>query len=91
MKNSRAVQKGLILSNFLYMAGFFVVYFPLTAIALYMKDTICGLAIFVTYCAQIPASSSLAMNFVLFVMIPMAAILFTIFASRQPAQQPVGY
>lgn len=82
---------GLILSNFMYLIMFYLAYFPMTIAALYAKDQICTtITLFTAYCNQIPASTTLAMNFMLFALIPLAALIFTIMASRQPTQEFVS-
>jgi hypothetical protein len=82
--------KGFVLSNLLYLILFYVMYFILVPLALYMHDTTCGLDIFTGYCADIPASTTNAMNFLLFVVIPIAAFIVTIIASKEPQQTFTG-
>lgn len=85
MKNK--IIRGLILQNFLYLVVFFIIYFPMVAIALYAKAQICGIETFTTYCDEIPASTNTAMNFLLFVLVPLSAIIWTIISSSQPSYQ----
>jgi hypothetical protein len=77
--------RGFILSNFLYLILFYVVYFILVPTVKYMKDTTCGLDIFAGYCAAIPTSTNMAMDFMLYVLVPIAAFIVTIVASQEPS------
>lgn len=74
--------KGLILSNFIYLIIFYLIYFTMVLVALYTKEQICGLDIFATYCSStIPESTTAMMNFMLFVVVPLAAMAVTILSS----------
>jgi len=82
--------KGFILSNLLYLILFYIMYFILVPVAGYMKDTSCGLDIFAGYCAAIPTSTTNAMNFLLYVVVPVAAFIVTLLASKEPQYTYAG-
>ena len=75
---------GLAMTNLIYLVLFYVLYFLLVPAALYMKDTLLTIDIFVPYAALIPASTDAFMNFLLFVVVPIAALLWTLMSDQQP-------
>jgi hypothetical protein len=83
--------RGFIMRNMIYLVVFYILYFLFVPFALYGKGMICGLDIFTTYCDQIPASTNLAMNFIMFVVVPIAAFIFAITASTEKPQQYTQY
>lgn len=81
--------RGFMLANFIYLILFYVVYFIIVPTVLYFRATICALDLFTTYCAAIPTSTTGMMDFILFVVVPIGALLFTIWSSKEP--QYVAY
>ena len=76
--------KGIAMANLVYLIVFYILYFPLVYTAGYILDTINALAIFAPYVAAIPASTTAFMNFMLYVIVPLTALLWTIWSNSQP-------
>jgi len=76
--------RGLAMTNLIYLCLFYVVYFLLVPAVMYMKATLLAIDIFVPYAALIPASTDAFMNFLLFVVVPIAALLWTLMSDQQP-------
>lgn len=76
--------KGVAMANLIYLIVFYIMYFPLVYTAGYVLDTINGLAIFAPYVAAIPASTTAFMNFMLYVMVPLGALIWTLWSNSQP-------
>jgi len=81
--------KGVIMQNFLYLLVFYAIYFVSVPMILYFKDTICGIDILTTFCATIPSGTTGMMNFLLFVLVPILAAIWTIISSTTPQYERV--
>ena len=79
--------RGVIIRNLLFLVMFFVIYFPLVSIAFYYKDTICGVDLFTTYCNNIPESTNTTMAFILYGLLPLGAIIWTIWSMSAPTYE----
>ena len=79
-----------LIRNFMVLLLFYVAYFIMIPTVGYFKDTICNLDIFTTYCDAIPNSTNLAMNFLIYGLVPISAFLFVLFASSDPGYQAYG-
>lgn len=90
MKNKKLGRKGVVFSNFIYLILFYVIYFPLVMVALYFRDVISTTYPFSDYWSDIPESTIFLMNMIIFIIIPLAALAYTIMSSR-PQEQPVYY
>lgn len=82
--------KGVLMQNFIYLIVFYMLYFALVSIVLYFKAEICAITILTTYCAAIPVGTVGMMNFLLFVLVPLLAAIWTFRSSAEPQQQQVG-
>jgi hypothetical protein len=82
--------KGVLMQNFIYLVVFYIMYFALVAITLYFKTEICAISMLSTYCAAIPSGTVGMMNFLLFVLVPLLAAIWTFRSSSEPQQQNVG-
>lgn len=78
------------MQNFIYLIVFYVMYFALVATVLYFKTEICAIDMLTTYCDAIPTGTVGMMNFLLFVLVPILAAIWTFRSSSEPQQQPVG-
>jgi hypothetical protein len=79
--------KGVIIRNLLYLVMFYIIYFPLVATAFYAKDQICGVETFTTYCDNIPASTTMALNFIMYVVLPLGALLWAVMSMSAPSYE----
>jgi hypothetical protein len=79
--------KGLAMVNLVYLIMFYIMYFPLVYTAGYILDTINALTIFAPYVATIPASTTAFMAFMLYVMVPLMALIWTIRSNAEPTYQ----
>ena len=86
----RLNNKGVIFSNFIYLILFYVIYFVLVSTVLYFNDVLSQTWPFSDYWSDIPETTTTLMNMILFVVIPLAALAYTIMSSR-PEQQYVTY
>lgn len=83
--------KGVIMRNLIYLVLFYIIYFPAVIIAHYSRDTICNSwDTFTTICDAIPASTDSALNFILYVVVPLSALLWTIWSASPPTYQQYG-
>ena len=83
MKNSKLLY-GIILANLLYLAVFYLVYFITVGAVFYAKNVITTNPVFSPYVAMIPASTNYMMDFLIFVVVPLAALIWTMWSSTQP-------
>lgn len=90
MKNRKMGRKGVVFSNFIYLIMFYVIYFPMVAVVLYFNDVISETWPFSDYWADIPDSTFFLMDLILFVVVPLAALAYTIMSSR-PQEQYIAY
>jgi hypothetical protein len=79
-----------LIRNFMILLLFYIAYFIMVPTVGYFKDTICNIDIFTTYCDAIPGSTTLAMNFLIYGLVPISAFLYVLFASSDPQQQVYG-
>ena len=86
----RIGKKGVVFSNFIYLMLFYVIYFPMVAVILYFNDIISQTWPFSDYWSQIPDSTFFLMNLILFLVVPLAALAYTIMSSR-PEEQAIYY
>ena len=82
--------KGIIIRNFLYLIVFFILYFPLVTVAQYFKDQICNVDTFTSYCNNIPSSTIAVLNFLLYAIVPLGAIIWTFISQSEPQQVYYG-
>jgi hypothetical protein len=74
--------RGNILSNFMYLGLFMIVYFIMTPMIFYVIDTISSTAPLSSY--PIPESTTAILQFLIYVLVPIMAIVWTILSSSQP-------
>lgn len=78
--------KGVIWANFAYLVMFYVGYFLLVPSMSYVVATIGATPPLDTYYSAIPASTTTMMNFIIYVAVPIMALVWTIVSSTQPQQ-----
>jgi len=86
----KAKLKGNIVANFIYLILFYILYFIAVPVAKYAVATIGAVDILNPYYLAIPSSTTTFMDFLLYVVIPLTALIWTIFASTQPQYQQAG-
>lgn len=74
--------KGLVMSNLLYLIIFYVMYFLLVSVVKYFLDVIGSTEPLTQYYQAIPSSTKGLMDLILYVVIPIAALIFTLLASK---------
>ncbi|MEM5867194.1 MAG: hypothetical protein QXG39_04675 [Candidatus Aenigmatarchaeota archaeon] len=84
MQEKKVRSKGVIVANFLYLVIFYVLYFLMIPVIQYTVEMISGIDIFSSY--PIPDSTKMFMNLILYVVVPLLALIWTIWSS-QPQYQ----
>jgi hypothetical protein len=82
--------RGVIIRNFIYLIVFFVIYFPMVIVAQYMKTEICAVDTFTSYCNAIPSTTVTALNFLLYVAVPLSAFIWVFISSSEPQRVYMG-
>jgi hypothetical protein len=81
----RTQLRGNILSNFMYLVMFLIVYFIMTPLLWYIVDTVTATAPLSSY--PIPSGTIGIMQFLIYVLVPIMAVVWTILSSSQPQYQ----
>ena len=89
MRRKLRTSKGLVMSNLLYLIIFYLVYFFLVSAVRYFVDTIGNTEPLTSYYQAIPESTKAMMDLILYVVIPLAALIVTLIASK-PQERYVG-
>lgn len=84
MQKKKKMSKGVIVANFLYLVIFYLLYFLMIPFIEYTIEQINGIEIFSAY--QIPDSTKMFLNLILYVVVPLLALIWTIWSS-QPQYQ----
>jgi hypothetical protein len=83
--------KGNIVANFLYLVLFYIAYFLMLPVTKYTVALIGSIDILAPYYLAIPSSTTSFMDFILYVVLPVCALIWTIYSSTQPTYAQPGY
>lgn len=81
-KIPRIGSKGNIVVNMLYLVVFYIIYFFIVLAARYTLATLQVTEPLSLYWDEIPSSTIQLMDFIIFIVVPIAALIWTIIASR---------
>lgn len=79
--------KGIIWSNFIYLAFFYLMFFILAPTIKLVVAELEAIPVLTPYADEIPESTEQMMDFILYVVVPLSALAFTLKASLEPEQQ----
>jgi hypothetical protein len=82
-------KKGVIMSNLLMLGLFYLIYFTMIPVVKYATEMIGNTSPLDTYYDAIPTGTTQMMDLILYAIIPIGALIFTLMSSR-PQEQYVG-
>jgi len=78
----RIGKKGFAVVNMLHLVIFYIIYFFMVLTAKYFMGVLQVTEPLSTYWEEIPSSAKMLMDLIIFIVIPIAALIWTILASR---------